>query len=244
MFKLWNIIEYLFPKQCVLCASSWDYMCKTCKRKLKSHPEICPYCHKFSPHYQSCLDCKTTGTHIGKAFLEWVIITFVYAQSIKKLIMKFKYFHKKDIADFLVQRLILSYQLNHPLQQLIQKTSSKDVYITSVPSHWFRKYFVKGYNQSEILAKKFAKTTGHQYIDIAKKIKHTKSQARLKRKQRISNLHNCFHVYGDLDIHKQSLVILLDDITTSGATLNELARSIKQKYPLVKIWGIVLWRSG
>lgn len=236
------MLDYLFPRQCLLCGELWDYLCKECKKQMKPHPELCPYCHKFSSHYQTCLDCKSAW----KKGLEWIIIPFVYTENIKRLILKLKYFHKKDIAEFLSQRLVLAFQMNQILQK--QSFQKKKIYISWVPSHWFRKYFIKWYNQSEILAKKFAQQSGLTYIKIAKKKKHTKSQARLGRQKRLSNLKNCFQLEPGFQPSNKSwsniIIILLDDITTSWATLDELARTIKQKYPDIMVWGIVVGRHA
>ncbi|MFA7717651.1 MAG: hypothetical protein WC875_02965 [Candidatus Absconditabacterales bacterium] len=52
-------------------------------------------------------------------YLEGIIIPFAYTDEIKKLILKLKYYHKKDVIDFLVDRLILSLQLNQKINQMM-----------------------------------------------------------------------------------------------------------------------------
>ena len=69
----------------------------------------------------------------------------------KKLILKVKFAHKKDIVHFLAERLVLMIQTNVVLSQ------EKQLYISYIPSHWRRQYLEKGYNQSELLAKTLAK---------------------------------------------------------------------------------------
>jgi len=258
------MLNRIFPRQCFLCQKVGDYLCKTCKKTMKPHPEICPYCHKFSANYRTCLDCRMDKNNQ----LEWIIIPFAYADSIKKMIFKLKYFHKTDIAHFLVKRMELVLMTN---QYLSADTNTK--LISYVPSHRRRHYFVKGYNQSKILAKYFSKLTKIPRISIAKKIRHTKSQAKLSRNQRQKNVEWVFEILWNKQrkkwvvstgverngktalctsksenyFHKNNKIpktfLLIDDVTTTGSTLNELAKQIKKNYPQSKVRGIVVARN-
>ncbi|NOZ44748.1 MAG: ComF family protein [bacterium] len=228
-----KIVDILFPKQCIVCGIYGDYLCKSCKTKLKPHPEICPYCHKYSQDYKICIDCRMKRTN----YLEGIIIPFVYSDILKKLVLKLKYAHKRYLSHFLAQRLLIAFLANPSLQSHILPNPC---FVTAVPSHWRRKYFIKGYNQSELLAKNFCDLNNLTYVKLAKKRRNTKSQAKLNRKQRLKNLDNAFHIYKNLPIPPQSIILIIDDITTSGATLNELAKSIKQIYPHNKIRALVL----
>ncbi len=235
-----KILSYLFnlifPTQCINCDKKWEYLCKDCKKKLVPHPEICPYCHRFSTDYQTCINCKPDRKN---NFLEGIIITFSYCWLLKKLILKLKYFHKKDIWDFLSQRLAIIIQTN----QILQNSNSK-ILISSVPSHRFRKYFIKWYNQSEILAKNLSKQCWLPYINMWIKTKYTSSQAWLNRNKRLSNLINTFNIKNKNIIKWDETIIIIDDITTTWATINELAKTIKTQYPQSKIWWLVIWRSN
>ena len=110
-----NFINFIFPKTCINCGKTGEYLCVDCKTTLTPHPEICPYCHKTSQFYQTCLDCKISPYNA----LEGVIIPFSYSDAIKKLISKFKYKHQKDLVDFLVDRLIIALQTNQKLNPII-----------------------------------------------------------------------------------------------------------------------------
>jgi predicted amidophosphoribosyltransferase len=145
-----DIMKYIFPIQCSFCGEVGEYLCRTCKRDIKAHPEICPYCHKFSEDFKRCLDCSMDKKNI----LSGLIIPLVYSVHIKKLILKLKYYHKRSTVDFLVDRMSLWFLSNRSLQRGIE---GKNVYVSGVPAHRYRKFFVKWYNQSELLAKAFAK---------------------------------------------------------------------------------------
>jgi len=232
-----NLIDLIFPRQCVLCSEPWAYLCKSCKKKLQPHPEICPRCHRFSQDYQVCLNCKSEKNN----FLEGIIIPFVYNTMLKKLIMKLKYFHKKDIGGFLVERLDIALQANKSLQNS-QFWIPNYQFITRIPTHRYREYFIKGYNQSKILAKKLSEITWIPRVELAKKKKHTKTQASLNREGRLKNLKNTFSLIPNLTIIGNETILIVDDITTTWSTINELAKSIKICYPNIKIRWAVLGR--
>ena len=69
-----------------------------------------------------------------------------------------------------------------------------------------------------------------------KKIKHTSSQTGLNREKRLKNLDNVFELK-DLDgLNDDSILIFVDDITTTGSTINKLAKVVKDKLPNMEIW--------
>jgi predicted amidophosphoribosyltransferase len=103
------------------------------------------------------------------------------------------------VADFLIDRLYLVFLTNSILQrQLIIKNTK--LLVGFVPSHRRRHYFVKGYNQSQLLAQKFAKKYDYSFVVMAKKFKHTKSQASLSRQDRLSNLKKTYVLNNELNL--------------------------------------------
>lgn len=226
-----KLLNLLFPRTCINCQTQGEYLCKTCKKLLIPHVEICPYCHKFSADYKTCLNCKTDKSN----YLEWLIIVFSYKDLIKKLILQIKYYHKSDTAEFLTERLIMAINCNHSLPNKLN--------IWYVPSHRFRHYFVKGYNQSKLLAQKLSEKTWFHIIDLAQKIHHTHTQAWLNRSQRLSNLSNVFSL-NTQNIQDWETLLIIDDVTTTWTTINELAKTIKSQFPKIKIRWAVLARHN
>lgn len=232
-----KVLDLLFPKQCLGCKKTWSYLCKDCKKTLTPHLEICPFCHRYSTNYQTCLDCKMNKQNA----LDGILVPFSYSWFLKKIILKLKYYHKGDVVDFLIDRVVLAIYANTTLMNQIQKWN---VLISGIPSHWYRRYFVKGYNQSYLLAESLANKLDLDYKKFVKKNQNTKSQASLDRQWRLKNLKNVFSFDGDTGFLKETkLLILIDDITTTGATLNEVAKLIKNKYPSISVWWVVLGRK-
>lgn len=237
-----DLIDFLFPRHCITCSKPGNYLCKTCKKQLQPHPEICPVCHRFSKDYQKCLNCKSDKNFV----LEWIIIPFAYTDLLKRLIIKLKYFHKKDIGEFLIDRLALALEANETFQQESKNSAlwilNSELIISFVPTHRYRHYFVKGYNQSQLLAKKLSEKLHVPVVDIAKKKKHTKTQASLDRNGRLKNLKNAFSLIPNLTLLGNETILIVDDITTTWSTINELAKLIKFHYPNIKVRWAVLWR--
>ncbi|MFZ2150769.1 MAG: phosphoribosyltransferase family protein [Candidatus Absconditicoccaceae bacterium] len=234
-----KILNFLFPKTCINCSQPGEYLCLDCKKKLIAHPEMCPYCHIYHRFYQTCFTCRNKKNN----YLSGLIIAFVYDKVLKNLIFKLKYFHKKDIAEFLAQRLSLVIQTNQ-LLQYHTNVLKEDILISYVPSHRYRKHFVKGYNPSGEIAKLLAQKLRLNLIKIVKKTKNTRQQVNLTKVQREDNLSNSFQLIENSGLKGNETIILVDDVTTTGSTLNEIAKTIKKTYPKISIWGAVLGRHN
>lgn len=243
------IIEKLFPRECIWCWKAGAYLCSGCKQTILPHPEICPFCHKISKGFQVCFSCKKEWY----SALEGVIIWFDYHNVMKKLILKVKFGHKRDVIDFLVGRLSLVVEMiqnpsfpheNPPaLRASPFKEGGKNWIISFIPSHWRRKYLEKWYNQSELLAKNLANKLDLPMMAMAKKVKHTSSQLKLKKEERRLNLEWSFELLNLEWIANGSTVLLVDDVLTTGSTLLTLAKLIKSARPDLRIWGAVLARN-
>lgn len=225
------LLDSLFPRICAGCGKKWSYLCADCKKQLYSHPEVCPFCHKRSTNFQVCRECSESQ------ILQWIIIGFAYKWVMKKLILKAKFAHKKDVIPFLAQRLALLIQSNSALSS---KLESNQLFISFVPSHWKRKYIEKWYNQSELLAKELANQLWIPMLKLASKNRYTVSQLHFNREQRWKNLAWAFVAWDLSILPKWATVLLIDDVTTTGSTLSELAKTIhKSRQDLNFRWAVI-----
>lgn len=245
MYLARNLIDFIFPRECITCETTGAYLCKKCKKRLEPHPEICPYCHRISKDYRTCIECRCNKNN----YLEGIIIPFAYTDLLKKLIIKLKYFHKKDIGSFLIERLTIALQVNESFQKELHTTqasiltpqlSTRKLVISFIPSHRYRHHFIKGYNQSQLLAKILSQYLQVPMVTVARKIKRTKTQASLDRNGRLHNLSNAFSLEKNLPLIGDETILIIDDITTTGSTINELGKLIKHGYPHIKVRGAVL----
>ena len=230
-----NILNILFPPYCFNCETEWAYLCLSCKKHLQAHPEKCPICHRISPGRHVCLKCKQQHTD-----LQGIIVGFQYTWVLKNLIRKLKYWHVQNLANFLAERLQFSILIHPTLLNAIQE---KRLIISFVPSHRRKKHMVKWYNQSQLLAKSLAELLDVPSKQLRKKIKHTSAQAKLSRRKRTYNLQNAF-IHTREQITWDETILIVDDVTTTGSTIQELARIHKETYPDTTVWWCVLWRHG
>lgn len=231
------ILDILFPRICSSCGSSWSYICSSCKKRLQPHPEICPLTHKPSPWYAIRQDLLTVPSP-----LDGCIVLFRFEPLIKKLILWLKYRHRRDVWSFLGERLSLALQSHENLWKLL--TVHSTLLTTYVPSHRIRKYITKWYNQSELLAKELSQSlyNNNQVIQVCKKTKHTHSQVGMSKTERKNNLTDAFEVI--VPIPAWSIIIIVDDVLTSGATMIEMAKTIKKSQPDCQVWGLCVARNG
>lgn len=238
-----RLLDFIFPPHCFGCKTTGEYLCKNCKKTVKPHPEICLFCHKPTRHRCVCLDCKTHHRH-----LEGVIIWFVYTTTIKQLIVALKRWHRYRIAFFLAKRLVLLIQshefLRNQLSTCNKRVWGKPLIITSVPTHRRKKYVVRWYSQSECLARTLATLLEVTYTPLFVKSKYTISQTKLTKSKRLINLLGSFSLCKDLSLCGDETILIVDDVTTTGATLDHLSWTIKTRYPNLTVWWIVVGRHG
>ena len=113
-------------------------------------------------------------------------------------------------------------------QELKLKLENYQLFISYVPSHWRRQYYEKWYNQSKLLAKSLANELWIPMLKLASKTNYTVSQLHLNREERKKNLKWVFHVDDLSQIPTWSTIILVDDVTTTGSTLSELAKTVHE----------------
>ena len=99
-------------------------------------------------------------------------------------------------------------------------------YITAVPIHK-KKLKVRGYNQAELLAEYISEQINIPYCTILKRTVNTKPQNALSKKERVTNIKNAFSLIDNIDIKNKSILIV-DDIFTTGTTINECCKVLKK----------------
>ncbi len=154
---------------------------------------------------------------------------------IKRLIYRFKYESLIKELSFIFSKLIIA----HFRAIGLNKDFFKDFLIISIPLHIKRKKW-RGFNQAEEIAKYIS---SYLKIPIIKKvlirIKNTKPQTETEnREKRKTNIKNAFKCSNSSSI-KGKNILLIDDIYTSGATMEEAAQTLKRA-GAKRIWGCVV----
>jgi ComF family protein len=154
------------------------------------------------------------------------------------VIKQFKYQHSASLVEFLWSQLAL-----HISSQEQWPNFKKDCVITAIPMHWYKQYWIRGYNQAELLAKYCATSLGVPYHKLLYKKQWTFSQASKTKQWREETLTHAFSI-NKIDITHPKHILLIDDVMTTGSTLSLAARILKQNYPKATIRGAVLARNG
>ena len=222
-----GLISLLLPADCRVCQhplepSNTTFVCIDCWNKIKWLKA--PYCFKCSrslpPTFKSiptflCPECRRQNVYFNRAF-----IPTLYEGVMKKVIHLLKYNKKTGIMRTL-KKIIKSY-FNH----LNSSLPSLDL-VVPIPLHR-KKLRERGFNQAELIAKVVAK---HLKVRLTKgnlkRIKATTTQTSLDRKERRKNLKEAF-VVKNRDEFQAKNVLLVDDVYTTGTTIKEAAKVLKE----------------
>ena len=210
-------LDILFPRYCVGCGKEGSFICDSCLRSQPLiMPPVCPLCGRPQASGILCSDCIR-----WKAEIDGIRSPFRFEGVIQQAVYQLKYRNLRSIAPMLAG-FLNDYTKINPIQGNV---------LVPVPLHKSR-IRERGYNQSTLLAKELAKVSGMPVIHNSL-VKHAKS---LRKK-------NVLGIFSVCDGRlKGKAVILVDDVSTSGATLDACAGVLK-KAGAVSVWGLTLARE-
>ncbi len=206
-----KLVDYLlwllFPKRCAICnklLKRTEHLCAECEEKIERIDKVCNICGND----KRCCVCKWQVFHFRGA-----TAVFNRGEFSKEVINFYKFRGNSEIANFL-----------SPIMANAVKESFSDVnfdYITCVPMHPIKK-FIKGFNHSELLARKISKELNIPFLNVLSKTNYKISQHTSSFEERRENVKNLY-------VSKEILcenILLVDDIKTTGATLDECSRQL------------------
>lgn len=197
-----KILDILFPVSCIRCKTKNTPLCKKCIQNIP------PPAH------------NTSQTNI--------ISIFSYKNAVtRKAISSLKYKNNKDIGKIFAD-LLYDIVLDELNEQNIFSNFNNPLLIPIPLSK--KRLRERGFNQSELLAKEMSFIdNGSSFTlatDVLYKVRNTPSQVSIKdRQKRLQNLRGCFSVKNP-DKIKNRNIILIDDVTTTGATINEAKKTL------------------
>ena len=217
LFLSWAV-QLLFPLRCPVCdgiVRPWgEKVCLKCLPKLKLlTPPWCMQCgKKLAEDGEYCAGCRT-GKHSyqrGRSLYEY--------QSAAESIYRFKYGGRREYAGFYGE------QMTEYLGEFIRAVEPDG--IVPIPLHPRRKA-KRGYNQAQLLAREIGKRMGLPvYPKMLRRVKNTVPLKQLNPAQRQNNLKKAFQLSGN-DV-KLKTILLVDDIYTTGSTMDEAARTLRE----------------
>jgi len=214
IFRDWlhNVLNLFYPRVCAACGA----------HLLKNEETVCLKCRYTLPHtgYELHADNPVAQTFYGRVRFHAVTSCFFFAKSgkVQHLIHQLKYKHNKEAGIFLGQQIGQSIR-EAPLFQGID-------YLIPVPLHPKRER-QRGYNQSLIIARGINEVTGIPIGDkyLVRGI-YTETQTHKSAEDRFKNVKDIFEVQF-ADELKGKHVLLIDDVLTTGATLESCAHQLE-----------------
>ena len=164
-----------------------------------------------------CDTCIKTIKTIDDLYQGEIISYGYYGGVLKELILKFKYKSNFTAGDILTEFLE---------EYIVKNFKYQEYIITYIPLSKKSKKF-RGFNQCEYIARKIARDLSIEVLEVLIKPKETKEQKKLKRDERYENIKNAFKIKKGIEI-KNCNIILVDDVTTTGATLQEAYKLLKK----------------
>jgi len=212
-----SILDLFYPKKCLECGKSGQYICSKCLKKVSPSFFSCPYCNKSSFEGKTHPNCKK------KQGPDQLVSLWKYKGVIRKAILVLKYKFVLDISD----------ELSNVIYKKIQQKKidfGKNVILTSVPLHKKRQFF-RGFNQTEVIAKKLAEKFNWKYLpDILVRSKNTEFQTNLTKEERKNNIKNAFEFNNKYRLNnKNKSIVIFDDVWTTGSTIKEMTKVLKKK---------------
>jgi ComF family protein len=206
-----KIAQFLLTQDCLLChaASGGQLLCAACARELPSTESGCPRCALAGPQNLECGACIADPPHYDASFA-----AFAYAHPMDALIPALKYRGQLALAGLFAREL----------HQRLGHARSVDL-IVPLPLHPQR-LAERGFNQAAEIAKVLSRLSGIAMdARLARRVRNTAPQTGLPWRERAKNMRHAFACGGDL---AGLNIAVVDDVMTTGATLNEFARTLKR----------------
>ncbi len=202
--KLWaKILNILFPNKCISCNKIGKSLCMECLHKIQRSSENNKSIHSLYS-YKNIF--------------------------IKKLLLEFKYKNRRSIVEDLSP--IIVDELIEILSEKYAFINTENILITGIPMS-FKRLKNRSINHSEIIAKEISRESNKRgsfikYKQILGKKFETTPQAKIKNKQnRLENIKGSFYYLGNKK-NMSSIIIVIDDISTTGATLFEAKKCLEK----------------
>lgn len=221
------VLDFVLPQSCLCCGLSGEALCAPCRERWpRVAPPYCSVCGLPQVDAGACPDCSKQDF-----VLDGLRSVFIFDGQVRASILQFKYRNLRTLARPLAEALS-TYLSAHPLPVDM---------LVPVPLHP-RKIRQRGYNQSALLCAELSKMSGLPAAgNILYKRLNTPAQASLARAgQRRHNVRDAFAARGSLSPRPN--ILLIDDIATTGATLNACAQALREA-GAASIWGLTLARE-
>ena len=201
----------------------YPHLCPWCGNPVSKDQVICTDCYLKSTSNEALLSERAELRIIPYFPIERAYSFFIYDNNSRQLALQFKYHGQKELAlnagGMMANNLLATSDFLHGIDCLIP-----------VPLHP-RRQKERGYNQSEYLARGISEQTRIPIRnDLVKRLHHTAPQAQLTHEEREENVKNIFQGIPQEECSKQQHWLVIDDVMTTGSTLIECLKAIREKH--------------
>lgn len=217
------LVDAVFPPACPVCGRPLGYdggqrerICRECMHKIKYIKE--PYCIKCGKQIDSeadeyCYDCKRKKHSYDRG-----VAVYLYTDAVKQSIYRFKYKNKREYASFYAHEAADRYE-----GLIAQWGIDVIIPVPMFPAKQRR----RGYNQAELIARELGKCLNIPVnTEILTRSKKTIPMKELNDIERRKNVENAFNI--QINVVKYKKILLVDDIYTTGATIDQCSKVFKQ----------------
>lgn len=236
-----SLLNLVFPPACQLCWQDIEsptevHVCGPCRAQLKARRPLCSACAMPLPTLalpaDGCPACQNEQFRFAD-----VKAVGMYKGLLREAVLRMKKGHEEVLT--LTMGCLLAETVNIPGPAAGQcgpppgesgaggKMCDRPDLVVPVPMHWTRR-ITRGTNPAEVLAEMVARKLGiPAATDLLNNRRKTRKQGTLLPDQRRRNVRKAFSVSAGYDI-KDTYVLLVDDVMTTGATCNELSKMLRQ----------------
>lgn len=218
-----DVLDFCYPHRCARCdtVSAQPFVCDACDNELRDleRRPACDLCAMpIGGPGGACPYCEGRGL----PNFDRVAALSTFRDPVRHLIYAVKYHRRWTVAERLADRLLEQAQV----KDLFEHVET----VVPVPLHRLRQV-ARGFNQAEVIARRIARRCGKRFARPAVRLRNTETQTHLhSRAKREENLKDAFGLVSDRHVRGRHVAIV-DDVMTTGATLQSLARTLAPAGP-------------
>ncbi len=202
-----RLISIFVPHECLGCGAEGSVLCAACQNLLPALPERCYHCRKLSPGGVTCRSCHRTSK------LTAVHVATEYGDLAKTVVWRLKFSHARQAAEAMA---------NAVAERI---TLPDDVLLVHVPTASSR-VRQRGFDQAQLLARPLSRRYGLPHLSCLARIGQSR-QVGASRNERLRHITGAFRLKSGYDV-RGTHVVLVDDVLTTGATLDAAAAVLKR----------------